>query len=190
MNELMPLERVESRIFQIRGQKVMLDRDLAELYEVQTKRLNEAVKRNLARFPEEFMFQLSEQEKLELVANCDRFSGSERPRSQNATLKRGQNIKYLPYAFTEHGVAMLSSVLNSERAIQVNILIIKAFVRLRHVLSTHKELADKFQELEALVNAHDSVIVQIVGEINKIINPPQVQAIGYSLPKREPPQED
>ena len=95
----------------------MIDRDLAELYGVPTKRLNEAVKRNAARFPNEFMFQLSDREKSELVANCDHLkpSGS---RSQFATLKRGQNIKYLPYAFTEHGVAMLSSVLNTERAIR------------------------------------------------------------------------
>jgi len=102
-------------------------------------------------------------------------------RSQFATLKRGKNIKYLPYAFTEHGVAMLSSVLNSERAIQVNILIIKAFVRLRHLTATHKELADKFQELETRVSSHDSAIVQIIDEINRILNPARVEAIGFKM---------
>lgn len=158
MNEIVPIERVESKIYLIRGQKVMLDRDLAELYGVPTKRLNEAVKRNIGRFPDEFMFQLSEQEILDLAS-----------RSQFATLERGHNVKYLPYAFNEQGIAMLSSVLRSERAIQVNILIIKTFVRLRHILSAHKELADKLNVLESRVGQHDQVIVEIVNEIKRII---------------------
>lgn len=134
----------------------MLDRDLAELYGVATKRLNEAVKRNIARFPDEFMFQLSERERSELVANCDRF----RPLKHSTSL---------PYAFNEQGIAMLSSVLRSERAIQVNILIIKAFVRLRHILSSHKELAEKLNALESRVGQHDEVIIEIVNELKRII---------------------
>src|SRR6266498_2471404 len=120
----------------------MLDRDLAELYEVSTKRLNEQVKRNLARFPADFMFQLSDEE-------------AESLRSQNATSETGRgDRRYLPYAFTEQGVAMLSSVLNSERAIEVNIAIMRAFVQLREILSTHKDLVRKLEELEKKYDAH------------------------------------
>jgi len=123
------VEQIESRIFLVRGQKVMLDEDLAALYEVEVKVLNQAVKRNLDRFPDDSMFQLSAEEALLL-------------RSQFVTLKsgRGQHRKYSPYAFTEQGVAMLSSVLHSDRAIQVNIEIMRAFVRLRQMLSTNAEL--------------------------------------------------
>lgn len=155
MKEIVPIERIEQRIFLIRGQKVMLDRDLAELYGVPTKRLNEAVKRNIRRFPEGFMFVLTKIE-------------AENLRSQIATSSWGGR-RYLPLAFTEQGVAMLSSVLNSERAIQINILIIKTFVRLRAVLSTHKELAMKFKELEGKVDQHDSAIQEIFEAIRKMI---------------------
>ena len=106
----------------------MFDSDLAELYDVETKVLNQAVKRNIARFPEDFMFQLNKEESSELS------------RSQIVTLKRGRNIKYLPHTFTENGVAMLSSVLNSERAIQVNIQIMRTFTKIREMLSSHKNL--------------------------------------------------
>ena len=132
---VMPAERIEKVIFLIRGQKVISDRDLAELYEVTTKALNQAVKRNERRFPTDFMFRLTKGEKEELVTNCDRFQ----------TLKHSSA---LPSAFTEQGVAMLSSVLNNERAIQVNIMIMRAFVRLRKMLSSHAELARKLEELE------------------------------------------
>jgi hypothetical protein len=120
---VVPVEVIERRIYLIRGQKVMLDRELAELYGVPTRRLNEQVKRNRKRFPEDFMFQLAFEEAKTLLGL----------RSQNATLKRGQHLKYAPYAFTEQGVAMLSSVLNSDRAIQVNIVIMRAFVKLRQL---------------------------------------------------------
>ncbi|MBI5700104.1 ORF6N domain-containing protein [Candidatus Saganbacteria bacterium] len=156
MIELIPLERVGSRIFLIRGQKVMLDKDLAALYGVPTKRLNEQVKRNKRRFPEDFMFQLSWEEAKLL-------------RSHFATLKPGQHIKYLPLAFTEQGIAMLSSVLNSERAIDVNILIMRAFVKLRQVLATHKDLAQKFRELESRVAGHDSDIKAIFRAIRMML---------------------
>lgn len=134
---LIPVERIENRILLIRNQKVMLDEDLAKLYQVKVKVLNQALKRNIKRFPPDFMFQLNEEE-------------YECLRSQIVTLEngRGKYRKYLPYAFTEQGVAMLSSVLNSERAIQVNIEIMRAFVKLRQILSSHKELAKKLESLE------------------------------------------
>ncbi len=132
-----PSERIISRIFLIRGKKVMTDQDLAELYEVKTKALNQAVKRNIARFPIDFMFQLNKQE-------------NDVWRSQFVTLKnsRGQHRKYLPYVFTEQGVAMLSSVLNSGRAIQVNIQIIRTFTKLRELLATNKQLREKIESME------------------------------------------
>ena len=164
MKELIPQELIERRIFVIRSQKVMLDKDLAGLYSVPTKRLNEQVRRNLKRFPEDFMFQLSWEE-------------AEFLRSQFATLnkadkssKRGKHIKYLPYAFTEQGVAMLSSVLNSERAIQVNIAIMRAFVRLKQVLATHKEIAEKLEKLEKRMDKQDKYVIAIF-EIMKSLMP-------------------
>lgn len=132
-----PSGHVEKRIFVIRGHRVMLDSDLAELYGVPTKRLNEAVHRNAMRFPEDFMFQLTTEE-------------SDPLRSQIATLKpgRGRHRKYLSYVFTEQGVAMLSSVLNSERAVQVNISIMRAFVALRRAAASHAVLSRRLDELE------------------------------------------
>jgi len=165
MNEMIPTERIESRIYLIRGQKVMLDHDLANLYGVPTKRLNEAVKRNIQRFPEGFIFILTEKEAKNL-------------RSQFATSNRGGR-RYLPFAFTEHGVAMLSSVLNSERAIQINIMIIKAFIRLRQVLIDHQELIGLFQKLETRVGQHDAVINEIIEAIRELMTPVQTSAIGF-----------
>jgi phage regulator Rha-like protein len=134
--EIIPQQLIESKILFIRGKKVMLDRDLAALYGVETKMLNRAVKRNTERFPEDFMFQLSKEEYTELL------------RCQFGTLKRGQHSKYSPYAFTENGVAMLSSVLNSRRAIQVNIQIMRTFTKIREMIATHKELKQKIEEME------------------------------------------
>ncbi|MCX5727035.1 MAG: ORF6N domain-containing protein [Candidatus Saganbacteria bacterium] len=142
----------------IRGQKVMIDRDLAELYDVETKYLNRQVKRNIDRFPREFMFQLTSREKEELVTNWHRFD----------------SLKYsstLPYAFTEHGVAMLASVLKSGRAVKISIYIIKTFVKLRQMLSTHKELAQKLAELERKVEAHDGGIKSIFEAIRQLMQP-------------------
>ena len=136
MNEntgIAAIEQIEQAILLLRGQRVMLDRDLAALYGIQTKNLNKAVRRNLDRFPADFMFQLTLDE-----ADPSRF--------QFGTLKRGQNIKYLPYAFTEQGVAMLSSVLSRHRAVQVNVAIMQAFVRLRETLSLHRELAHQLAD--------------------------------------------
>ena len=135
---IVPNERIIKRIFWIRGKKVMFDADLAELYDVPTRRLNEQVRRNKERFPEDFMFQLTfDEARIFLVS-----------RSQNAILKRGKNIKYAPYAFTEQGVAMLSSVLKSKRAIQINIHIMRVFTELREMLLTHKDLRDKIEKME------------------------------------------
>jgi hypothetical protein len=154
----LPIEHVEQRILLLRGQKVMLDRDLADLYEVDAKVLNQAVKRNLDRFPEDFMFQLTAEE-------------SARLRSQIVTLKtgRGQHRKYLPYAFTEQGVAMLSSVLRSKRAVMVNIEIMRAFVRLRQILGAHGDLARK---LAALERKYDSQFKAVFDAIRELMTPP------------------
>jgi len=135
----------------------MLDYDLAELYGVETKILNQAVKRNMKRFPGDFMFQISFQEVRGL-------------RSQSVTLKRGQHIKYRPYAFTEHGILMLSSVLNSERAVQVNIEIMRAFVKLREMLASHKDLALKLAEME---KKYDSQFKVVFDAIRELMTPPE-----------------
>ena len=158
-NILIPSEKIENKIFLIRNKRVMLDKDLAELYGVKTKALNQAVKRNIERFPEYFMFQLTQEE-------------AEISRSQFVTLNRGQNIKYLPYAFTEQGVAMLSSVLNSKRAIQVNIQIMITFTKLREMIGNHKELTEKLKQLENKIEKHDSEIQSIFDAIRQIMTPP------------------
>jgi len=143
MKAIVPQEVIEQKILLIRGHKVMLDSELAKLYGVPTKRLNEQVRRNIKRFPEDFMFQLSKKE-------------LENWRSQIATsnLSAKMGLRRPPYAFTEQGVAMLSTVLNSERAIQVNIAIMRAFVKFRNIISTHKELAHKLKELERKTGKH------------------------------------
>jgi phage regulator Rha-like protein len=149
-----PIEFVERRIYLIRGQKVMLDSDLAELYQVQTKVLNQAVRRNLDRFPNDFMFQLSKEESANLrsqfvISSWNIKSEQLRNRSQFVTgSQKHRDPRSLPYAFTEHGVAMLSSVLRSERAVQMNILIIRAFIQMREILSSQKDIAEKFRQLE------------------------------------------
>jgi phage regulator Rha-like protein len=160
-NRTLPaVERIERSIYLIRGQKVMLDVDLAELYGVETRVLKQAVRRNMKRFPDDFMFELTKEENQSL-------------RSQNVILKRGQHSKYLPFAFTEQGVAMLSSVLNSERAIQVNIEIMRTFVRLRETLATHKELARRLSELESRIGEHDEQIQAIFEAIRQLMLPPE-----------------
>lgn len=156
---LVPIEKIEKKIFLIRGKSVMLDTDLAVLYGVSTKRLNEQVKRNRKRFPEDFMFGLTKKEKEEVVANCDH-------------LRKLVFSPVLPYAFTEPGVAMLSSVLNSDRAIRVNIQIIRTFIKLREFISTHKELAHKLNELENKIEKHDGEIQSIFQAIRQIMAEP------------------
>lgn len=156
--QVISVEQVEEAILLIRGHRVLLDRDLAVLYGVETKNLNKAVRRNRDRFPSDFMFQLTADE-----AVASRF--------QFGTLKRGQNIKYLPYAFTQEGVAMLSSVLRSPRAIQVNIGIVRVFVRLRETLALHKELAHKLADLERRIEGHDASIRTLFDAIRQLMAP-------------------
>jgi len=156
---VMPQEVIENKIFLVRGKKVMFDRDLAVLYGVETKFLNRAVKRNIERFPEDFMFQLSKEELASL-------------RFHFGTSTRGGR-RYLPYAFTENGVAMLSSVLNSERAIHVNIQIMRTFTKLREMLATHKELAHKLAELERKIERHDDEIKAVFDAIRGLMTPPE-----------------
>ena len=153
--------RIENKIFHVRSKKVMLDKDLAELYGVETRVLIQAVKRNKERFPEEFMFKLTSEETR--LLECSR--------SQIVILKRGQNIKYFPYAFTEQGVAMLSSVLRSKRAIQVNIQIMKTFTKIRELLDSHRHLRRKLEALERKYNyqfkAVFDAIKQLIGQQEK-----------------------
>ena len=167
MPALIPVEVIESKIYLIRGHKVMLDSGLAELYGVPAKRLNEQVRRNEKRFPKDFMFQLSSEEGAFL-------------RSQIATLKRGrgQHRKYLPYVFTEQGVAMLSSVLNSDRAIEVNIQIMRTFVKLREMIASHKDLARRLDELEKKYDTQFSVVFEAIRQL--MIPPePKRKKIGF-----------
>jgi len=160
MTKLIPVETIASKILFLRNEKVLLDRDLAELYGVSTKALNQAVKRNARRFPPDFMFRLTKKEKDELVTNCDRF----------------QPLKHSsvsPRAFTEQGVAMLSSVLNSQRAIDVNIAIMRAFVHMRKMIASHTELAKKLKELEHHIKDHDEKIQAIFEAIQQLITLPE-----------------
>ena len=155
---MVSIESIEQRIYLIRGQKVMIDIDLAGLYGVTTSVLNQAVKRNLVRFPDDFMFQLSEAE-------------LENLRSQSVISSWGGR-RYLPYAFTEHGVAMLSSILNSDRAILVNVAIMRTFVKLREIMSTHKDLANQILALENKYAKHDQQFQIVFDAIRKLIQQP------------------
>ncbi len=159
--DIIPLNKIENKILLIRGQRVMIDRDLAELYGVTTKVLNQAVKRNKERFPADFMFMLTKNEKNELVTNCDRFN----------SLKHSTS---LPFAFTEHGAVMLASILNSQEAVEASIYVVRAFIKLREILLTHKELALKFKELEMKIETHDEQITAIMEAINQLLKPPDV----------------
>jgi hypothetical protein len=168
-HSVIPIEAIEKKILLIRGHKVMLDRDLAKLYGVATKVLNQAVKRNIKRFPEDFMFKLTKNEKNELVTNCDRFK----------TLKHST---VSPYVFTEQGVAMLSSVLNSERAVQVNIAIMRVFVKLREMIASHKDLA---RRLDALEKKYDTRFRVVFDAIRQLMIPPEPKKknIGFTREK-------
>lgn len=158
---------IASRIHFIRGEKVMLDYDLAALYGVETRALKQAVRRNKKRFPEDFMFVLTTEE-------------AEASRSQNVILKRGHNIKYKPYAFTEQGVAMLSGILNSDRAIEVNIAIMRTFVKIRSWMAEHKELARKIAELEKKYDGNFAKVFQALQQL--VAQPaPKKNKIGFRL---------
>ena len=171
MTNILPRERIERSILLIRGHKVLLDADLAELYGVETRALLQAVSRNQKRFPKDFMFQMSKEE-YELL------------RSQIVISKKGRGgRRYLPYVFTEQGVAMLSSVLRSERAVQVNIEIMRAFVRLRELVATHKDLARK---LEALEKRYDAQFKVVFAAIRELMAPPtpKTRKIGFLVKER------
>ena len=167
-------DQITRAIMLIRGQKVMLDEDLADLYEVETKALNRAVKRNLDRFPEDFMFQLTAKEFADL-----RFqSGTSSLRSQIGTSRWGGR-RYLPFAFTEQGVAMLSSVLRSRRAVLVNIEIMRTFVRLRRLLASHADLARKLDALEKKYDAQFKVVFDAIRELMTPLEPKKKRPIGF-----------
>ncbi len=169
---LVPAEVIEQKIYVFRGMKVMLDSDLAELYKVLTKNLNLSVRRNKNRFPKDFMFQLTKAEVMDL--NQSQFAtGSSRSRLQFATLKRGQNIKYLPYAFTEQGVAMLASILKSKKAVETSILIVRAFIKLREMIQGHKDILHEIEEIKRTQKNHTEKIGDIIAVINKFFEQPK-----------------
>ena len=168
MKGLIPTERIEQAIFLIRGQKVMLDVDLAKLYGVTTFNLNKAVKRNLDRFPDDFMFQLNYQEVRNLIFQFG--------------ISSWGGTRKLPRAFTEQGVAMLSSVLKSKRAVQVNIEIMRAFVKLREMIASNKDLAKRLDELEGKYDSQFKVVFDAIRELMTPIEPPPKPRIGFRTP--------
>src|ERR1035441_1755656 len=159
---LIPLELIEGKIFVLRGHRVMLDRDLADLYGVETRALNQAVNRNDDRFPDDFMFQLTLEEGKAVLLS----------RSQFVTLKRGQNIKYRPHVFTEHGAVMLANVLRSPVAVRAGIQVVRAFVHLRRMIATNQDLARKIEALERKVGKHDSDLESILRILKRLLVPP------------------
>jgi len=170
---IIPAGKIEQRILMIRGEKIIIDADLAEFYGVPTKRLNEQVKRNKDRFPEDFMFQLNADEKSEVVAKCDH-------------LEKLKFSRVLPYAFTEHGAIMAASVLNSPQAAEISIFIVRAFVKLRQAISEHKELSRKISQIERHLSGHDEQINAIIKTIKQLIQPapvPKKRRIGFDTEK-------
>jgi len=175
MGKLVEQDAVRQKIFIIRDKKVMLSMHLAELYGVEVRTLIQAVKRNIDRFPGDFMFQLTWDETRSLRSQFVTLNGKEakNPRSQFVILESGRNIKFLPYAFTELGVAMLSSVLRSEKAIKINMAIMRAFVRLREVLAENKELAHQVKEHGKILGEHGRHITAIYQLIDELMAPPE-----------------
>lgn len=169
---LIPSEHIENQILLIRGQKVILDQSLAKLYGVETKALNRAIQRNLARFPSDFMFQLNNQEVVIL-------------RYQFGTSSAWGGRRYLPYVFTEHGAIMAASVLNTPRAIETSVLVVRAFTRLRQILASHKELVFKLKELERKLGTHDKAIKNLFATIRQLMAPPEPKKhpIGFRGPR-------
>jgi hypothetical protein len=181
------VDRISSRIRTIRGKKVILDFDLAEIYDVPTKALNQAVKRNLTRFPDDFIFQLTKEEaEMEL-----------RSRSQFVTLKRGMNIKYRPYAFTENGAIMAANVLNSPEAVRMSVFVVRAFVQMRDLLGGTKELAKQLAALEKKLterlDGHEAAIIEVLRRVMDILDPPPPlpelprRRIGFQVEPEEKP---
>lgn len=156
-------EEIAQRVIVLRGQRVLLDADLARIYGVSTSRLNEQVKRNARRFPEDFVFQLTREEAEKVM----------RSRSQNAILKKGMNIKHLPHAFTEHGAIQAANVLNSNAAIEMGVHVVRAFVRLRQWLGTQKAFAAKLDELESRVGGHDEQLAAVIEALRQLTTSPE-----------------
>ena len=187
-----PTETIQDRILLIRGQKVILDSDLAALYKVPTKRLNEQVKRNRKRFPSDFMFQLTPDEKAEVVANYgyrnrSQFVTASNLRSQNATSSGHGGRRYLPYAFTEHGALMAANILNSERAVVMSIYVIRAFVRLREALALGHIWEGRLAEIEKVLLNHDAALEELFQKIRLLLLPPKkVDAIGFEASPSRP----
>ena len=166
---LVKVGKIQQRILLIRGVKVMVDADLAEAYGVTTRRLNEQVRRNRNRFPDDYMFPPTPEEKTEVVANCDH-------------LEKLKFSKAMPLVFTEHGAIMAASVLNSPKAVEVSVFVVRAFVQLRETIAEHKELARKIAELERRLGDHDEQIVVLVEAIKQLMNPeppPKIRRIGF-----------
>jgi len=173
IDRIVPVGSIETAILMIRRERVIIDADLARLYGVTTKRLNEQVKRNLDRFPPDFMFQLTTAEKSEVVANCDHLS----------------KLKFSPqrpYAFTEHGAIMAATILNSTKAVKVSVLVVRAFVRIRQFLATHREIADKLNQLEGKLHKHDQQILALLDAVRQLLTSPEPPAkphLGFSTEK-------
>lgn len=166
------IRSIQNRIYEVRGERVMLDFDLAELYEVEVRVLNQAVKRNSKRFPTDFMFQLTREEYESLRLQIETSKTSRSSRSQIVILKteKGQNRKYMPYAFTEQGVAMLSGILNSDKAIQMNIAIMRAFVEIRKILLKESDLKEQLRELKERIGEHDVQLSQIYDAMENMLD--------------------
>lgn len=167
------IEEIEEQIFVVRGQRVMLDHELARIYQVETKALNQAVKRNLSRFPTDFMFQLSESE-FEII------------RSQNVTASK-RNIRFRPYVFTEHGAVMLATILNSPTAVQASIIVVRAFVKMRAMLALHQDLADRVEELEKVTDYHGQKFGAVSALLSEIMRNPKYlkREIGFVESKKK-----
>jgi hypothetical protein len=170
---IVALEEIERKIFLLRGERVMFDHELAEIYQVETKVLNQAVKRNLKRFPADFMFQLSESE-------------FETIRSQNVTASK-RNIRFRPYVFTEHGAVMLATILNSPTAVEASIVVVRAFVRMRAMLALHQDLADRVEELEKVTDYHGQKFGAVSALLSEIMRDPKYlkRKIGFVEPKKK-----
>ena len=166
------IKSIQNRIYEIRGERVMLDKDLATLYEIEVRILNQAVKRNIKRFPKDFMFQLTTEEFEELRFQIETSKGKDSSRSQFVTLKtgRGSNVKYLPYAFTEQGVAMLSGILNSDKAIAMNIAIMRAFVEIRRVLIQESDLQEQLKQIKERIGEHDVQLNQLYDAMENLLD--------------------
>lgn len=160
---------IQNRIYEIRGERVMLDFDIARLYETETKRLKETVKRNIKRFPSDFMFELTKEEFENLRFQIESLEASDSLRSQSATSNRG-GTRYMPYAFTEQGVAMLSGILNSDKAINMNIAIMRAFVEVRKVLLKQNDLREQMKEIKARLSEHDTQLNQIYDAMENLLD--------------------